>query len=77
MLMRQPITRNMGRQLRVARLASYDATSKHRLEQPLAGNCTTTTWNYENQPTQYQLPSGGRVTMLYNGDNRRVKKQEP
>jgi YD repeat-containing protein len=41
------------------------------------GNRTTTTWNYENQPTLYRLPSGGRVTMAYNGDNRRVLKQEP
>ena len=40
---------------------------------PTAGNRPTTTWNFENQPTLYQLPSGGRVTMQYNGDNRRVK----
>ncbi|MEI7701692.1 MAG: hypothetical protein WCK86_17980 [Planctomycetia bacterium] len=38
---------------------------------------TTTTWNYENQPTVYRLPSGGRVTIQYNGDNRRTEQQEP
>jgi YD repeat-containing protein len=55
----------------------YDATGNQRIEQPPAGNRTTTTWNFENQPTQYLLPSGSRVTMAYNGDNRRVQIQEP
>ena len=35
---------------------------------------TTVTWNYENQPTLYQFPTGGRATYLYNADNRRVKE---
>jgi YD repeat-containing protein len=51
----------------------YDPNGNQQIEIPAAGNRTTTTWNYENQPTQYRLPSGGRVTMQYNGDNRRVK----
>ena len=55
----------------------YDPTGNQQIEIPAAGNRTTTTWNYENQPTLYQLASGGRVTMMYNGDNRRVEKQEP
>jgi len=44
-----------------------------KIEQPVAGAITMSTWNYENQPTLYRLPSGGRMTMSYNGDNRRVE----
>ena len=38
-------------------------------------NRTTWTWDYENQPTLVQLPTGVRVTMAYHADNRRVKKE--
>ena len=55
----------------------YDANGNQQIEQPAIGNRTTTTWNYENQPTLYRLPAGSRVTMIYNGDNRRVRIQEP
>ena len=55
---------------------AYDATGNQRIEQPPTGNRTTTTWNYENQPTQYRLPTGSPVTMSYNGDNRRVVSQQ-
>ena len=55
----------------------YDTNRNQQIEIPAAGNRTTTTWNYENQPTLYRLPSGGRVTMLHNGDNRRIETQEP
>jgi len=55
---------------------AYDATGNQRIEQPPTGNRTTTTWNYENQPTQYRLPAGSPVTMTYNGDNRRVISQQ-
>jgi YD repeat-containing protein len=55
----------------------YDANGNQQIEQPPAGARTTTTWNFENQPTLYRLSSGVRVTMAYNGDNRRVVKQEP
>jgi len=55
---------------------SYDATGNQRIEQPATGNRTTTTWNFENQPTQYRLPTGSPVTMTYNGDNRRVTSQQ-
>ncbi|MBL8820116.1 MAG: hypothetical protein JNL58_29100 [Planctomyces sp.] len=51
---------------------TYDLTGNQRIEQPPTGNRTTTTWNYENQPTQYRLPTGLPVTMAYNGDNRRI-----
>jgi YD repeat-containing protein len=36
---------------------------------------TTWTWDYENQPTLVQLPTGVRVTMAYHADNRRVKQE--
>jgi YD repeat-containing protein len=55
----------------------YDANGNQQIEQSAIGNRTTTTWNYENQPTLYRLPAGSRVTMIYNGDNRRVRIQEP
>ena len=48
-----------------------------QIEQTAVGNHITTTWNFENQPTLYRLPSGGGVTLLFNTDNRRVEKQEP
>ena len=52
----------------------FDSAGNQRIEQPPTGSRTTTTWNYENQPTQYQLPDTSRVTLLYNADNRRVLK---
>jgi len=55
---------------------AYDLTGNQRIEQPPTGNRTTTTWNYENQPAQYLLPTGSPVTMTYNGDNRRVISQQ-
>lgn len=70
-------------QLRYSQLGSarttyvYDSTGNQQIEQPAVGNRTTTTWTYENPPTLYQLASGIRVTMSYNGDNRRVQIQEP
>ncbi len=39
------------------------------------GDRTTTTWDYENQPTLYRLPDGSRATMTYNADLRCVKKE--
>jgi YD repeat-containing protein len=55
----------------------YDANGNQQIEQPAIGNRRTTTWNYENQPTLYRLPAGSRVTMIYNGDNRRAEQQKP
>ena len=53
----------------------YDAAGNQQIEQPAIGNRTTTTWNYESQPSQYQLPDASRVTLSYNADNRRILKQ--
>ena len=33
-----------------------DATGDQRIEQPATGACASTTWNFENQPTQYPGP---------------------
>ncbi|MEI7702578.1 MAG: hypothetical protein WCK86_22480 [Planctomycetia bacterium] len=52
------------------------ATGNQQSEQPAVEN-RTATWNYENQPTVYRLAAGGRVTIQYNGDNRRTEQQEP
>ena len=62
---------------RCPKVQVYDANGNQQIEQPAIGNRRTTTWNYENQPTLYRLPAGSRVTMINNGDNRRVRIQEP
>ena len=53
----------------------FDPAGNQQLELTPAGARTSTTWNYENQPSLYQLSSGSRVTMSYNADNRRTQKQ--
>ncbi len=79
---RTTYTYDVANQLRYGQVVAgrtsfaYDATGNQRIEQPPTGNRTTTTWNYENQPTQYRLPTGSPVTMSYNGDNRRVVSQQ-
>ncbi len=35
----------------------------------------SSTWDYENQMTLVQLSTGARVTMAYNPNNRRVRKE--
>jgi len=32
-------------------------------------------WDYENQPTLVELSTGSRVTMTYNADNCRVRRE--
>ena len=54
---------------------AYDDASNRTLKNVDA--VRTTTWNYENQPTLYLLPTGSSVTMSYNGDNHRIQIQEP
>lgn len=39
------------------------------------GDRTTATLDYENKPVLYQQPAGNRVTMQFNADNRRVRKE--
>ncbi len=53
----------------------FDPNGNQQLVREPSGNRTTTTWDYENQPTLYCLTSGDRVTMAYNADNRRVRKE--
>jgi hypothetical protein len=43
-----------------------------------ASTRTTTGWDYENQPTRYNQPANVTypiVTMTYNADNQRVRKE--
>jgi RHS repeat-associated protein len=54
---------------------AFDAAGNQQVELTPVGARTTTTWNYENQPTVYHLSTGSRVTMSYNADNRRTQKQ--
>jgi YD repeat-containing protein len=44
------------------------------LPQFYAGQRTTLTWDYENQPTVTIYPDGNRFTAVYNADHRRVEK---
>ena len=43
--------------------------------QSLARGIIFETWDIENQPTLFQKPDGSRVTMTYNADHRRVRKE--
>jgi RHS repeat-associated protein len=59
---------------------TFDASGNQQVELVPAGTRTTTTWNYENQPTKYNQPANVTypvVTMTYNADNQRVKKESP
>ena len=53
---------------------TFDAAGNHQIEKAPNGT-TTRTWDYENQPSGVVLPSGARVTMSYNADFRRVRKE--
>jgi YD repeat-containing protein len=53
---------------------TFDAAGNQQIEQAPSGT-TTRTWDYENQQTGVVLPSGSRVTMSYNADFRRVRKE--
>jgi YD repeat-containing protein len=54
---------------------TFDANGNQQIVQAPNANRTTTTWNYENQPTLYLLPGASRVTMAYNADNLRTRKE--
>ena len=54
---------------------TFDADGNQQLVLAPNGDLTTTTWNYENQPTKIAFPAGTRATYTYNADNRRVRKE--
>jgi YD repeat-containing protein len=54
---------------------TFDQAGNQRIESAPTG-VTTNIWNYENQLAGVVLPSGQRVTMLYNADFRRVYNGE-
>jgi YD repeat-containing protein len=54
---------------------AFDSNWNQQIVQAPSGARTTTTWNYENQPTLFRMPDGSRVTMTYNANNRRVDKE--
>jgi len=54
---------------------TFDANGNQRIVQAPSGGLTTSTWDYENQMTLVQLSTGARVTMAYNANNRRVRKE--
>lgn len=53
----------------------FDPNGNQKIEITPDLSRTTTVWDYENQPTQYHLPTGARVTYTYNADFRRVKEE--
>jgi YD repeat-containing protein len=56
----------------------FDANGNQQVVKNPDGTRVTTTWNFENQPTQYNQPSNLTcpvVTMAYNADNQRVQKR--
>ena len=44
-----------------------------QIEQAPSGT-TTNAWNYEHQMTLVQMADGSRVTMVYNANFRRIKR---
>ena len=54
---------------------TFGADGNQQLVKAPNGDLTTTTWNYENQPTKIAFPAGTRATYTYNADNRRVRKE--
>jgi YD repeat-containing protein len=53
---------------------TFDAAGNQQIDQA-PSSITTRTWDYENQQSGVVLPSGARVTMSYNADFRRVRKE--
>ena len=53
---------------------SFDANGNQSLSVSPVGGRTTNSWGYENQVELVELPSGDRVTAIYNADNRRVEE---
>lgn len=56
----------------------FDANGNQQIVKNPDGTRVTTTWDFENQPTQYNQPTNTTypvVTMAYNADNQRVQKQ--
>ena len=54
----------------------FDENGNQQLELTPSAERTTTLWDYENQPKAVQLPAGGRITYLDNGDLRRVRVED-
>jgi YD repeat-containing protein len=50
------------------------AAGNQQIENAPTGR-TTSVWDYENQLIRVDLPSGNRVTMAYNADFLRVRKE--
>ncbi len=56
----------------------FDANGNQQIVKNPDGTRVTTTWNFENQPAQYNQPGNLTypvVTMAYNADNQRVQKK--
>ena len=49
------------------------AAGNQQFEQAPSGT-TTNVWNYENQMTLVQMANGSRVTMAYNAEFRRTRR---
>jgi YD repeat-containing protein len=52
---------------------AFDAAGNQQIEQAPSGT-TTNVWNYENQLIGVQMADGSRVTMAYNANFRRTKR---
>jgi len=53
---------------------TFDASGNQQIENAPTGR-TTNSWDYENQLTRVALTSGARVTMAYDADFLRVRKE--
>jgi hypothetical protein len=56
----------------------FDKNGNQQVVRNPDGTRVTTTWNYENQPTQYNQPANATypvVTMAYNAANQRIQQK--
>ena len=58
-----------------ARRYPFGRNGNQRIVEEPDGGLTTYTWDHENQTRLVELPTGARVTMAYNADSRRVRKE--
>src|SRR5262249_46847665 len=79
---RTTYTYNGGNQLVTAKAAggtttySFDANGNLTVAVAPGGGRTTTVWDVENRPTRVILATGTRNTFTYDGDSKRVKKED-
>ena len=55
---------------------TFDADGNQRAVENSSNDVTTSTWDFENQNTQFEQPLGDLYTFIYNGDKQRVERED-